>query len=414
MHAANTDERSRAATTNVVSIPTRERGAGQRGDTGRRPSARRLWAVLLGLVLSVSACSACTNVAIWRGNEFDQTATPASPGVNVSFLQWDDGSTQDAILDQVRNAGTQWLRIDMNWNYVEPNPGQWHWGDSNGKGYDHLIFGARARGLHIALTLDYPVPGWANGWHGNYVPPSNVSDYGTYAFAAAARYTPWGVTSYEIWNEPNNSLFFRNPDPAKYTGMLKSAYLYIKAISRGNTVISGALAPEANSGGDYNQPDFLNAIYDKGARGFFDAVGDNPYTFPTLANDRSRGVKWGGFYWLIWNGSWSIRSIMNNHGDGGKQVWAMEYGASVGGMPCGSTCWPDSWETEDEQATQISCGLLTFSQQPWAGPMFIFDWQDNTSLSASQGAMGLLRGDGSARPSYFTFADWAQNHHGHC
>jgi aryl-phospho-beta-D-glucosidase BglC (GH1 family) len=56
----------------------------------------------------------------------------------------------------------------------------------------------------------------------------------------AARYKPDGVTTFEIWNEPNNASFWQpRPNPAAYTADLIAAYAAIKKASPSAFVISG-------------------------------------------------------------------------------------------------------------------------------------------------------------------------------
>ena len=66
-----------------------------------------------------------------------------------------------------------------------------------------------------------------------------------FAGAVAARRRTGGSPDFEIWNEPNNVVFWQPaPNPAAYTAALLAAYAAIKAVDPEGTVITGGLAPE--------------------------------------------------------------------------------------------------------------------------------------------------------------------------
>ena len=68
---------------------------------------------------------------------------------------------------------------------------------------------------------------------------------GSFAAAVAQRYAPQGVQDFEIWNEPNNMVFWLPaPNPAAYVQLLQAADTDIKAVDPGAFVITAAWLPK--------------------------------------------------------------------------------------------------------------------------------------------------------------------------
>jgi hypothetical protein len=92
----------------------------------------------------------------------------------------------------------------------------------------------------------------------------------------------------------------------------------------------------------------------------------------------------------------TVRQTMVDHGDGAKQIWATEYGA-----PTGST----DGVTEAAQAQMLDVAYRLWSTYSWTGPFCWFQYQDKGTDPADHGDwFGLLRFDGSRKPSYDTYA----------
>ena len=179
------------------------------------------------------------------------------------------------------------------------------------------------------------------------------------------------------------------PDPAAYTAELIAAYRAIKSVQPDEMVISGGLAPEPNDGSDINVVTFLADMYADGAGGSFDAVGYHPYSYPVLPDTPE---SWSG--WTQLSGtSPSIRSVMADNGDSGKQVWLTEVG------------WPTDTPTlsgvdpTTAQADEITQVLSFARDNPWVGPTYWFSYQDGTD-----GPFGLVTSDGTTKPAYQALA----------
>ena len=85
------------------------------------------------------------------------------------------------------------------------------------------------------------------------------------------------------------------------------------------------------------------------------------------------------------------------NGDSAKQIWLTEYGAATSGTG-GTTV------TEDFQAQNVTDAYSVARATPWIGPVFWFTFQDKAASTGYVGYMGLLRSDGSAKPSWTAYA----------
>ncbi|HEY6068588.1 MAG TPA: hypothetical protein VIU81_07815, partial [Gaiellaceae bacterium] len=94
----------------------------------------------------------------------------------------------------------------------------------------------------------------------------------------------------------------------------------------------------------------------------------------------------------------SLRSIMADNGDSGKQIWATEFGAPTGG-PEGA------FVAEQVQAAMLKRAFDLFPTYDWAGPMFWYSGRDlGTAPDTSENFYGILRHDFSTKPAYAAYA----------
>jgi hypothetical protein len=205
----------------------------------------------------------------------DRTYTPVQIGTQLSALH---------------AAGATIARSDALWEASEPSPpvGGVHrfaWG------FDDEVAGALAR-LHLRWLpiLDY-VTGWDQSVPGqDHSPPRSAADYAAYAAAFAGRYGVGGsfwrehpelpqlaVAQYEIWNEPDNPVFWApRPDPARYSQLYASAAAAIHAADPPAQVLVGGLT---------NARAFLPAMLaaDPSLRLQVDGVAIHPYAVTPAA-----------------------------------------------------------------------------------------------------------------------------------
>jgi hypothetical protein len=333
--------------------------------------------VLPGGVRSVA--SAATSPAACN------TPVAGSPGI-ASGNSLVFGGDVSGALNGMQALGTRWLRLDVTWSYIQMGgPTSYDWSLD-----DPPITGAIARGINVDGNLAY-TPWWAQppGVSDDHYPPPNPADFANFAAAAVRHYAPMGVHTWEIWNEPNNPAFWKPaPNVAQYAAMLVQAYDAIKSVDPGATVLTGGTDLEQTTSTSVSAVDFLSGLYANGAGGHFDAVAHHPYTWPNTPNNGDLASAWSEMA----DASPSLRSVMNANGDANKQIWATEYGA------------PTNEVSEAQQAAEIAQAYVTFESYPWAGPMFVYSYQDlGTDTTNDDDFFGLLRFDGSRKPSWSAF-----------
>lgn len=299
-----------------------------------------------------------------------------------------------ARVDAFRSLGVKWLRFDFDWSQIEPAPGTYRV-----SGYDAAVTALVGAGINVLGIIDY-TPSWANGGKSSkFHPPSDPGEYGKFAGYLAARYAPMGVHTWEIWNEENVGQFWApSPDVAAYARLLRAAFEAIHKEDPGTTVIAGGLAQPGNSATSIAALDFLRGLYANGARRYFDALADHPYSSPRLPRDPSPSNNWQRMFAT----TPSLRTIMRANDDADKRIWITEYGAPTAGI---SSYDQRIVISEADQAEMLKQAYEMVAQFPWAGPLFWYQYQDVCPLpgKSSECHYGLTRFDGSMKPGYAQF-----------
>lgn len=305
-------------------------------------------------------------------------------GVAVGGLQpWN--TRRDADYQAMRRANMTWLRSDLGWQYLEPAPGEWKW-----ELFDEVVADATAAGLNY-LAILHTVPGWANGNRGDYAPPASAGDLTNYCYRTARHYLPLGVTDYQIgnevnlihpgWSEPDGKAYVRSYLVPCVTGVRRAA----RELNAAVNVMLGSLAPHRWTGGA-DPVRFLTAVYQNGGGAHFDSVSWHPY-----AGDAGPGA----------SGHMTVdprrlHAVMLAKGDGGKQIWATEFGYPTGGP------WAVS---EGRQAAYVKTALDIWYSKGFAGPLLWYSGRDTgTDAGDREQHFGLLRYNGSAKRAYAAVA----------
>jgi hypothetical protein len=329
------------------------------------------------------------------------TPTPTGPrpgaaeGVGIASggtLQFDPPSVQESYLAAAEELGATWLRFDFTWSDIQrSDAAHYDWAR-----YDDLVARAQKHGMSVLAMIGY-APFWARDPQcagSDKCRPRDPAEYGRFAGAVAARYAPRGVHAFEIWNEPNIIQFFQPAaDAAYYTRMLKAASVAIRAADRRAVVVSGGTAPAATGGGNLAPLDFVSQLYAAGGKGTFDVLGHHPYCYAGSFDCPGTPEVWSA--WTQMNGTpTSLRGLMAAHGDGGKKIWATEFGAPTSG---------EAAVDEQHQAKMLATGVRMFSRYSWGGPLFLYSLKDRgTNPGDREDWFGVIRADGSRKPSFGT------------
>lgn len=317
-------------------------------------------------------------------------------------LQWMTFVKQDAMLRDMQSMGMTWVRVDISWADIQ---------DTNGGAYDWSVYDAAfakaaTYGIKIDGVIDYSTT-WANSDTCNAIPSNlcgqiNPVLYASYAKAVVQHFGN-KLGAVEIWNEPDLDMFWLpGADAAAYTTLLKGAYTAIKSVNPSMLVISGGLSPGPSL-------DFTSQMYADGAKNYFDVAGYHPYSYPVPPSVTN---KYSGWNLLGVAASSNVRAIMAANGDAGKSTWLTEVGAPTSGPRTQTTCtdaqaafYPTNSDNVDDclQARIDSDAITVGRSYPWVGVIILYTYQDTgtaADTSSKEKFFGLLRADGSQKPSY--------------
>jgi len=304
-------------------------------------------------------------------------------GLNTHLAtRYTDIASMDVPAGLVAQAGAAWAREDIQWWRVQPSPETWDWS------YTDAAFGALlAHGISIVGVLGHP-PGWAtpdatdNASDLSFAAP-DPERFAAFAAAVVQRYGHY-IHHWEIWNEPDNPLFWKPaPDPAAYAALLKRASIAIHAADPGARVLIGGVNP-------FNTA-FLRQVAQAGAWGSFDILAIHPYIDPSTPERGNLLAAADG-----------VRALAAQWGD--KPIWVTEVGWASGPSDHDATGTID----EAAQANMLARGLLLLWR---AGVERIFWYTLKDDLNNPYGlvALGAGRADYSRlKPAYYAFQTLAR------
>ncbi|MEY9839949.1 cellulase family glycosylhydrolase [Streptacidiphilus sp. EB103A] len=357
------------------------------------------------LLLALVACAAL--VLLSPPSTTPASTRPPSPSLRLGIAYGDtlvrmSHADLAASLDDAVAVGARWVRADLSWDDIQSDaPNRYDW-----QLFDRVVDAAAARDLSVLPVLAY-TPTWARspGCTSDKCRPADPAAFAAFAAAAAQRYAPRGVHTWEVWNEPNLSGFWQPaPDPAAYTTLLRATSRALRSADPSAYVILGGLAATRTGGGAISQTEFLAAVSALGGNRLVDAVGYHPYTYPYLAG---AATSWGTAWERIDRTRTSLRSVLSANGTPDLPVWVTETGAPTGGpgepsdgRP--STIGPTTTHvTEARQAAIAADAVRTAAADPGVGALFWYSDRDlGTDPSSNENFYGLRRADGSAKPAF--------------
>jgi polysaccharide biosynthesis protein PslG len=314
------------------------------------------------------------------------------PGLSPQFgavyhgmwdMTWADRAE---LLDKLVETGATWVRIGVQWSALQPRrptsgDSGWNlkWGVPKA---DRVIGQAVQRGLNVSVTL-LRTPDWANGGRG---PEHLPSDPGTYARAIewlAHRYRDW-VSSWEIYNEPNNANHLQ-ASVGEYTRLLCAAY---PAVHRGDP--STRVVFGGTSGVDYP---YIDAAYDRGARGCFDVMAVHPYNgaYSPVPAARSDHRWW-------WRNIELVRRVMLRNQDGRTPVWFTEYGWSTHANTARTPSWGRGVTYGQQAQYAIQLLRITRREYPYVERVAWYAARDETHSTVENNNFGLFTLDLEPKP----------------
>jgi hypothetical protein len=215
--------------------------------------------MILPLVFLITLLGGCTadSDCKFGGTAASAAAIPQGLGVNIHFTDPRPGEVK-----MIADAGFRWVRMDFKWDVTERERDRYDFAD-----YDRLMKALDEYKINALFILDYGNPLYDNG-----APPRTAETqqaFVRWASAAARHFSNRGVT-WEIYNEPNNSMFWPpRPNVNEYVAL---------ALAVGRTFRSEApnekLIGPAVSEIDFS---FLEACFKAGLLDYWAAVSVHPY-----------------------------------------------------------------------------------------------------------------------------------------
>ncbi len=223
-------------------------------------------------------------------------------------------------LEMVREMGAPWIVEYFAWGYIEFDENEYDWSHA-----DQVVDHARQQGLTVIARLGF-VPLWAR-------PKNPITSYlDEVRYPHFANFVREFVAHFKgrvhhiiIWNEPNVNLEwgYRPVDPAGYTRMLRAVYPAAKQADPDIQILAGALAPNlapVGSADAMNDLDYLQQMYDAGARDYFDALSAHAYGWTSPADEAPAPNR------VNFRRTELLRDIMIQNGDAAKHILITEGG----------------------------------------------------------------------------------------
>ena len=310
---------------------------------------------------------------------------------------------------RMKANGVDSVRMGIAWNLVEPSKGNYDFStvDQNVR----LIAGAGMEPFpFLGATPDFyaskPCPTFGcftslpaqnaeqlNAWKA--VVRALIRRYGSHgSFWAQNPGVPkHPFRVFQAWNEVN-FIFFTDPrSPSLYGKLVKATHQAVHDVDPSvDVVLSGLFAHPKRSQG-LQAADFLNRLYRvKGIKANFDGVALHPYARD--ASDLKPDVN-------------QIRQVMKRHGDANTDLYLTE----LGWGSAHDTAFEKGPAGQVRELTQAFTLLRNMQRAAHIQRIFWFAWEDDPNPGACNfcDSVGLVRADGSAKPSLARYSAFAHN-----
>ena len=213
-------------------------------------------------------------------------------GVNTFLQKEVDSWKKDKTMQMAQDLGVGWIKQQFPWADIEyspdPDPKIGYWDNKNSQSawtkYDNIVNLAQQYGLRVVARID-SAPLWSHPDNPDpKAPPdaNHMADFGDFVGTFVNRYKG-SVAAIQVWNEPNlkGEWVTGNPvNAGEYTDLLKVAYTAAKKANPDVIVLAAPLATNNEKltyAGNLNELDYLQGMYDAGAKAYFDAMSANAY-----------------------------------------------------------------------------------------------------------------------------------------
>jgi len=323
-------------------------------------------------------------------------------GVNTFMEREVEAVKNDKTADLLKQAHIGWIKQQFLWAGIETSKGHLDWTK-----WDGIVDRMNSRGIKVIARLDY-TPGWAQKRANPNAPPDNPADYAEFVFQFTKHYAG-RVAAVQIWNEPNLSVEWggQPPNAQAYVNLLKLSYARAKAGDPNVIVLSAPLAETLErSPKALTETEYLQQMYDAGARSVFDVLSANAYGLGFPPDDPPTADRLNFLRFTF------LHDVMVKNGDANKAIWFNEYGwnASPKDMAPEKMIW--SRVTREQQATYTTDGIkLAREKYPYVGVINIWYFRQvgDTPPTESSYYFDMVAPDYTINPVYTAVQQSAAN-----
>lgn len=306
----------------------------------------------------------------------------ASPDYGIQAFLWWRPEVAHRDLGLVSDAGFTWVKQWFAWDDIEgAGKGNYDWETA-----DRIVDQVEKFGLNLIVRVDH-APAWAGP------PPGNIDHFANFLSTMAKRYKG-RIHAYQVWNEPNLAREWgdKPPNAKEYTQMLKRAYNAIKQADPNAFVVTAGMAPTTElSQRAVPDTQFIQAMYDAGAKGNFDFLGAHGAGYRAPPEMDPGQVATDPNYYNVGDPNCpgdacriycfrhveDLRQIMVNNGDSNKRVVVLEFGWTIDER----TDSPYYWHRVDDQFVQGDYMVRAYKYakehwRPWIAVMSLIYMPD--------------------------------------
>lgn len=356
----------------------------------------RLAAVLIAALAIGSALAACGGS--------DETAEPPSIGGDYGafFGVAPNETPDDSDLTRMAAGGIGSYHVLLSWQTVEATKGAYDWSAYDAEFKRLAEFGIQPLPYVIGTPTAYE--------KSSSIPPTNDPEafdaWADFLKAAVTRYgndgdywqalaqsnpdiTPQPPRAWEIWNEPNSSVFWEPaPDPDAYAELFKRSSRVIKSVDPDAEAMTAGMFISPQSEGAINSIDFLQQAFDrKGMAEAVDVIGIHPYG-PTADDVLDQIDK---------------TAELKAEVDPDAGLWVTEIG--WGSDPSSGNDLAKTPEEQGELLDETYTEMLGMRDEIGLEGVIWFTWRDvDTGVECGWCATaGLVDGDRDSKPSWEAF-----------
>jgi hypothetical protein len=342
-------------------------------------------------------------------------ATPAPASGNFAYgfqvHMWDiSQQAKGFVVGDVKQAGFNWVKHQIEWASVETAPGQYDWTEM-----DSIINTDTGAGLNVMVSVQHAPEFLRSPSSG--LMPSDPTTYQKFLQAMASRYAG-KIKAYELWNEENlaREAGTGNVNPASYLPLLKAGYAGTKAGDPNAVVFLGALSPTgANQPGvsmdDLQYLKGLYAINNGEVKNYYVVLAahlsgfSNPPDCQPSTPQCSLSGGWNNdpsFFAFYRLGQY--HDALTQLGDD-KKIWLTEFGYDSTTVAIPGYEYATS-VSEDAQARYLVQAFGIARQTPYIGGVMVWNLNYQVAVPQTDEKWGfsVIRSDWSARPAFTALA----------